>query len=886
MTKLRGLVFVIALVPTVARAQSQLPGSQSIGAEQSERGRTIKPPKLVHFVEAPYPESAKASGKQASVTLQIAITEAGKVAVVQVMESAGQDFDDAAVAAAKQFVFEPAQVNGRPVPVKIAYRYEFVIREEIKQKTTADFGGQVLDRATKKPLAHVTVALDTGQSAITDDQGKFFIPDVAPGDHTVTLSGDSLTPVGTQETFVAAKRIDATYDVSLKTGKSEDDDSDFEVVVTAPRIQKQIVSTEVTAQQATRVPGTQGDVLKVVESMPGVARAAVGSGAIVVWGAAPEDTGVYVDGVRVPRLYHDGGYRSIIHSDLVKSVELVPGGFGAQYGRGLGGLINVQLRPLDDDRLHGSLSADIIDSAASMRGPIGDKVHFAVGVRKGYLKEGAEAVASPSVADVVPLPSFWDAQARIQFDLGKKRRSRSAASSRRTRRTARSSIPTRRKRRPKRRRSSSAARGRATRKCDDRNAVITVLPYYGRNESQLSDKFGPIPTTLGIKSDVYGFRASYRAAPTKQITINVGFDSEITSSAVHRQGSVTSPAREGDVHVFGQAPTDQVNVDDWNAVIGAFAPYVDADLALFGGRLHVAPGLRIEPYLISVSKTVPVSGDLPKVGAFTEDTALDPRLAARFDVTSRVLVKAAFGIYHQGPAPDDLSAVFGNPRLGTSSARHLLAGATFKLTKTTTFDVTGFYNTMDSLVARNTSPTPALAQALLQDGSGRTYGVQMLLRQEQLGPFFGWISYTISRSERQDAPGLPYRLFDYDQTHTLTAVASLDLGKGWEAGVRFRFSVGFPRTPVLGAYYDARSDSYQPIFGAKNTDRIPAFAQLDARIAKRFKIGKTEAEAYLDVQNVTNTENPEEIVYSFDYKQKAYITGLPILPVLGAKWSF
>jgi hypothetical protein len=43
---------------------------------------------------------------------------------------------------------------------------------------------------------------------------------------------------------------------------------------------------------------------------------------------------------------------------------------------------------------------------------------------------------------------------------------------------------------------------------------------------------------------------------------------------------------------------------------------------------------------------------------------------------------------------------------------------------------------------------------------------------------------------------------------------------------------------------------------------------------------------YLDVQNVTNHANAEEIVYSFDYRKKAYITGLPTLPVLGFKWTF
>ena len=69
--------------------------------------------------------------------------------------------------------------------------------------------------------------------------------------------------------------------------------------------------------------------------------------------------------------------------------------------------------------------------------------------------------------------------------------------------------------------------------------------------------------------------------------------------------------------------------------------------------------------------------------------------------------------------------------------------------------------------------------------------------------------------------------------------------------------------------------------------RIPSFFELDARISKRFKFGDaTELEVYLDVQNVTNHQNPEEVIYNYDFSKKSYITGLPILPVLGAKLTW
>src|SRR5690606_31626805 len=137
---------------------------------------------------------------------------------------------------------------------------------------------------------------------------------------------------------------------------------DLEIVVVAPKLTKQTVSTSVEASDAKRVAGTQGDVLKIVENLPGVARATAGSGRVVVWGAAPEDTRVYVDGVRVPLLYHFGGFRSVVHSDLVRSVELIPGAYGAAYGRGLGGIVRVEGRDPAADRLRGTVTLDVLDA--------------------------------------------------------------------------------------------------------------------------------------------------------------------------------------------------------------------------------------------------------------------------------------------------------------------------------------------------------------------------------------------------------------------------------------------------------------------------------------------------------------------------------------------
>ncbi|HTB74099.1 MAG TPA: TonB-dependent receptor [Polyangiaceae bacterium] len=869
-----------------AACYAAVAGVSIAGSAYAQPQRVIVPPKLTTFVEAEFPASEVKAGKGSAVLLQIAIDATGKVASVAVVESGGPAFDLAAVAAAKQFVFTPATVDGTPIPVKIAYRYQFTFTEKLIKKQTADFEGVVRDRHTKQPMPNVRILVDTGQEALTDQQGKFKIVDIVPGDHLVTISGESLATVGTTETFEASKKIDATYEVDRKKENAGGGDEDEEIVVTAPRLKKQVVSTEVQATQAAKVPGTQGDVLKVVENLPGVARAAAGSSSLVVWGSAPQDTRVYVDGVHVPLLYHGGGYRSILPSNFVKSVELAPGGYGPSYGRGLGGLVTVAMRPLDEEGVHGSVGADVIDASADIRAKLSDRVHVAVGVRKSYLDVVLANVTSEDVGDIVPIPRYWDSQFRLVYDLAPHETIEvgALASSDRISNTLVNPDP-------------SLTTQQTTGTDFQRvylhyekhladSSVVTVVPSFGFTTTSLANSYGAIVTDGTNHSTLFGLRADWHGPLMDHVRGAVGIDVEMVTSSLHRDGSIGAPPREGDIYVFGQPPPGQVNEDDWKAAIGTLAPYAEADISLVDDRLHIIPGARFEPYITSTSKTLPTSANSPDQGYTHEVAQIEPRISVRYAFTPEISAKAAFGVYHQAPQPEDLSAVFGSPTLGLSSAQHYLAGGTFQLTPSLSVEMTAFLSEQQQLVARSEAESPLIAEALAQTGIGRAYGTQFLLRQQQVGRFFGWVSYSILRSERKDAPGLDWRLFDYDQSHVFTALGSYDLGKGFEVGLRFRFATGYPRTPVLGAYFDASTNTYQPIFGEHNSLRIPSFASLDARVAKHFKWNRVDGEIYLDVQNVTDHSNPEEIVYNTNYTQRGYITGFPILPVIGARLTW
>jgi hypothetical protein len=203
-----------------------------------------------------------------------------------------------------------------------------------------------------------------------------------------------------------------------------------------------------------------------------------------------------------------------------------------------------------------------------------------------------------------------------------------------------------------------------------------------------------------------------------------------------------------------------------------------------------------------------------------------------------------------------------------------------------TFEAVGFYKRLYDLAARSGLPSPPVGQSLEQTGIGRSYGGQALLRQELAKGFFGWFTYSLIRSERKDRPDSNWRLFDYDQTHVLALLASYEITRGFLAGARFRYTTGAPRTPVMGAYFNTTAQQYEPIFGAQNSIRIPAFYSLDVRVEKALVVRRLKFNVFADVQNVTNRKNPEEIIYSANYSQRGYITGLPVLAVVGARMEF
>ena len=774
----------------------------AVGQPSGSDAAALVPPKLVESVEPTYPETKRQSGEAASVALTLSLDRAGQVTDVAIAESAGQEFDEAAVDAARRLRFEPARKDGEAVPAKIRYRFDF--------KLTAP---------NEPPIE----------------------PPIEP-----TAAAPVPAPAATA-TAVAA----------------EGEALDLEVQGEKPP--REPTKRVIAAEEISRLPGTNGDALRAIGSMPGVARPPGGDGMLIVRGSSPNDTQVFVDGTDIPMVYHFGGLSSVIPTEMLEKLDFYPGNFGPQYGRAMGGVVDVGVRSPRKDRLGGLLQFDLIDGRLLAEGPLSKSTRFMVGGRRSWLDAWLGPALKDSGVGVTKAPVYYDYQAMVEHDFSRETTLRLFAFG-----------------------------------ADDRfkltlNSPDSTDPAIGGDASQTSN-FARVQARLET-------RPSSSARISSQVSVgregqhfsvgSLGFDLTIASldgrSDVRMQLSPEVTAVAGiDMQYLGYdvtwktAPTNFDSTQNTGPVFGRPTVELKGKGDVFRPAAYTmleltpAPGLKLFP------------GVRADYNTDTKSWTVDPRLGARYDVHGsfpRTTLKGGVGLYHQPPQPYQSIEPFGTKGVGSPSAIHASIGIEQELSRPLELSVEGFYKDLNDLVvpvaAANASQN---GLAYRNIGSGRAYGSEFLLRYKPEGRFFGWVAYTLSRSERRDADGAATYVYEYDQTHILTALGSYKIGRGWQTGARFRYISGNPYTPELGGVMDYDAGTYAPVSSSeRNSARAGAFHQLDVRIDKTWTFSAWKLSAYLDVQNTYVHKNPEGVSYNYNYSKSSSLSGLPFLPIIGLR---
>ncbi|HVT07879.1 MAG TPA: energy transducer TonB [Polyangia bacterium] len=624
-------------------------------------------------------------------------------------------------------------------------------------------------------------------------------------------------------------------------------DAPLDVTVRGKR--REIGQTTLTAADVREMPGAFGDPFRAIEALPSVAPIISGLPYFYIRGAPPNDNAYYVDGVRVPFLFHVGIGAAVIHPALVDRIDFFPSAAPAAYGNAAGGIIAGQTRA-PASAPHGEANLRLFDAGALVETPFHDgRGTVLLGGRYGYPGPIAGLLSSS-----IKL-GYWDYQARATWRL-----------------TGRDTV-------------GVFAFGSH----DYLGTASTNNGQTGPIVEQLSSDFhrvdlrydhaltaGNLRLAATLGHDTQGGAGGEDHATPVRITdpsaaLRLELDKRLTPALRFRAGatdqvdaySFHQPAATGD-----QVPVPaSVDPPPTNLTTEAHADVVWR----LGPRVELVPGLRAEVFESWRSS------DTAGIHTHTRVPVLDPRLSIRVVLTPSVAWLAAAGIAHQFPAlrvgliPGLLLTVPGFPLGDSQLQRALQAAQGFELSLPAeiTATATGFLSYWSGLTdltanclqimppttggpppdGRGPPPEPPYTCPSEQPLHGYAYGLELLVRRSLARRLTGWLSYTLSRSRRQEnfitlsgADALTTVPSDYDRTHLFNAVLAADLGRHWRAGARAIFYSGSPYSELAG---NVPAAPY-------NDHRAPSFFRLDVRLEKRWELGHDRAVAFvLEGQNVT-----------------------------------
>jgi len=546
--------------------------------------------------------------------------------------------------------------------------------------------------------------------------------------------------------------------------------------------------TSLTRAEVRQLPGAFGDPFRAIEALPGVTPIVSGIPFFYVRGAPPGNVGYFLDGIKVPYLYHVGLGPSVIHPGMVERVDLYAGGYPAQFGRFAGGIVAAETtdpRP----ELHGEGNIRLFDlGALTEAGFANGKGTALVAGRYSYT-----AALFSLIAKDITL-NYRDYEARVTYDVTPHDRF------------------------------TLFTFGAYDLLGQTQNNILNVLfgTEFYRLDTRYDHSFGAgsklrAGVTLGL--DRTKIPGQPRLAHDSQLNARLEASHEISSQVVVRGG--TDLAIEGyraDVRPYSDP--DDPQTQTFNSLFPA-----RNDLALGGWTDLVLkfPGVELTP---GVRTDLFQSGGASAVG-------VDPRISSRIAVADRVHVVHAIGLAHQPPSfiiPIPGLAI-GSLQGGLQTSIQSSAGVEVDLPEATTAKVNVFDNVFlnmsDTLGVRQPNDENDFAG---QRSLGSAIGAELYVHRKLTRRVGGFLSYTLSRSTR--SVGREHFPSGFDRTHVANAAVAFNLGRNWRAGTRLVFYTGVPSQPR------SNNGLIPPVRGA-SPPRDPIFYRVDLRFEKRWVYSPT-----------------------------------------------
>jgi hypothetical protein len=699
--------------------------------------------------------------------------------------------------------------------------------------------GRVIN-ALGKPVAGAHVGVDDGTvETTTGPDGSFHI--AAPIGATLMAASDGY------DIALANVTGEVVDDIVVLTTQQETIEIRGERPPAAPG------ATVLDRSELTRIPGAGSDVVRAMTAMPGVVnmQLPVGYSGVAIRGSSPQDSKVMVDGFEVPVLFHDLGFRAVLPTETINSLDYVPGGFDVSFGRASSGIIDVTTR--SGSAGHTSeAELSLLDGGLLAQGSIDAKTRYMFGLRRSTIDLLLPSLV-PSTADLslTTVPRYYDAQLRIDHELSASWRvALSALGSDDVVElfTSKDSDATAKRFYNRTRWFRTTASANYHDGAWSANLAVSAMPLEYDTQTGLYQRVTHQDVSVTPRAELT--RSDAAVAGLTDVVWRTGAELQLKRTAANvafgeeqREGEPRQPMDPKDTSTTFNGVIWMPDTAAWTTLSANVAP-----------RIRVTAGVRADDYGRAREVVVQPRGEV--------QVKLSPTLTAR-------LTEGMFS------RPPEFQSEVLTKSLQSEHSTQSIAGLQYDPSPGLRLQTSVYYTDRSQLITRDADGT------LGNDGTGTSTGAEFLGTYRS-GGWFTWLSYSYSHSTRVDHPGMESRLFDFDQSHSLNAAASWKRGR-WQLGGRFQLYSGLPFTPATGAVLDSDRNTYMATYGAVNSQRAPIHHELDVRVDYSWGWGPVAMTAFLDMENIYMNESVVTYNYNYDFSQRTGYKSLPILPSLGLR---
>lgn len=856
--------FLVVLLPQLSKAQSVLDKKISYKANQITLKQVLTEIGEKYEISFSYSESLI----PVSQIVTINITDKPLEEVLKELLPSSVDFKE---------------INGQIVLSK---------KRKPSSNKTHTISGYITEEGSGEQLLGVNIYVPGTQLGTSTNAYGFF---------SLTLPGDfydiHISYIGYQ-TQIKKITLDKDLELNIKLSGSVEVS---EVVVVADEIPResqrsQMSSIDIPIQQIKDIPALLGekDVLKVVQLMPGVQKGNEGQSGFYVRGGGPDQNLIILDGAPVYNAFHLFGFFSLFNGDALKSVELIKGGFPAQYGGRLSSVLDLHMKEGNKEKYSGEVGVGLISSRFTVEGPLKkNKSSFILSGRRTYI----DALIQPF------LPKnekggyyFYDLNAKVNYDLGKRDKVYLSGYFGKDRFYAKTNYNSNQTNFGFEW-GNATATARWNHQFNNKvfaNASFIFSNYRFQISATEKDKQSNNEFNLRFYSQIRDFSLKYDVDyyPANGHHVKVG------AMAIHH---TFSPSAVVYKNTFAnESFSSKRNIEGIETGL-----YAEDDMRL-GKRFRVNAGIRISNF-----------NNRDKYYILPE-----PRISAAYQLKDDLAFKSSFAIMNQYMhlvsntgigLPTDLW-VPATSKVPPQRSMQLAAGFAKDFTKQNiTFTLEGYYKEMYNILGYKEGATFLIFDDPLStnnysweenvtSGKGWSYGAEFLL-QKKKGRFNGWIGYTLSWTQLQfDELNFGKKYWArYDRRHDASVVAIYKVTENVGISATWVYGTGqaitLPRANYTGVLHSPGDfggsvNNNQTIitdYGEKNNFRMAPYHRMD--IGFRFTKVRPKYTRTIEwsFYNIYNRKNPFFYYASTDSQgvsKLKQITLFPIIPSVTLSYKF